>query len=112
MTTIPFDTFSQVDFRSGTVVKAETFPKARKPAYKLWVDFGSDLGVLQTSAQITHHYNPDELIGKQVVGCVNLGERNIAGFISQFLVVGFSDPDGHIVLITTDQTVPNGQKLH
>lgn len=110
--TISYDDFERVQIRSGTIVKAEPFPKAKKPAYKIWVDFGADLGVLQTSAQVTVHYTPDSLIGKQVAGCVNLGERNIAGFISQFLLLGFSDEKGNIVLISPGSTVPNGQKLH
>lgn len=88
------------------------FERAKKPAYKVWVDFGSDIGIKQTSAQITHHYTPDSLIGRSVVGCVNLGERNIAGFLSQFLLVGFSDDDDHVCLVTVDPKVPNGKKLH
>lgn len=110
--TITYDEFEKVDLRSGTIVKAETFPKARKPAYKVWVDFGNDIGILQTSAQITHHYTPGTLIGKAVVGCVNLGEKNIAGFVSQFLLVGFSDENNHICLATTNPIAPNGKKLH
>ena len=109
---ISYDEFSKVDLRSGTIIKAENFSKARKPAYKIWVDFGSEIGVLQTSAQVTHHYTPESLIGRSIVGCVNLGEKNIAGFTSQFLLVGFSDGSGAICLITVDPKVPNGQKLH
>jgi tRNA-binding protein len=112
MTIITYEEFEKVDLRSGTVVKAETFPKARNPSYKVWVDFGVDIGVKQTSAQITHHYTPESLIGRSVVGCINLGERNIAGFISQFLLVGFADGNGEIALITVDPNVPNGQKLY
>lgn len=110
--TIAYEDFEKVDLRSGTVVKVELFPKARKPAFKLWVDFGTVIGILQTSAQITHHYTPELLIGKIVVGCVNLGEKNIAGFISQFLLLGFSDENGSICLITADPEIPNGEKLH
>lgn len=109
---IDYDDFVRVDLRSGTVIKVEPFPKARKPAYKVWVDFGEEIGVLQTSAQITIHYQPEELVGRIVVGCVNLGEKNIAGFISQFLLVGFADDNGAICLIGTDRKIPNGQKLH
>ncbi|EEZ95600.1 export-related chaperone CsaA [Legionella longbeachae D-4968] len=98
--------------RSGTVVKVEEFPRAKKSAYKIWVDFGEQIGVLQTSAQVTIHYTPESLLGRSVVGCVNLGEKNVAGFISQFLLVGFSDENGAICLITADPKVPNGQKLH
>ena len=110
--TISYDDFEKVDLRAGTVVKAEPFPRARKPAYKVWVDFGSDIGILQTSAQVTVHYKPDLLIGRMVIGCVNLGERNIAGFTSQFLLVGFSDENGAICLASIDPYVPNGQKMH
>lgn len=110
--TISYEEFEKVDLRSGTVVKVEEFPRAKKPAYKVWVDFGGEIGILQTSAQVTVHYTPESLIGRSVVGCVNLGERNIAGFISQFLLVGFSDDNGSICLITTEPKVPNGQKLH
>lgn len=109
---ISYDEFEKVDLRSGTIIKAETFPKARNPSYKIWADFGEEIGVLQTSAQVTVHYTPESLIGKSIVGCINLGEKNIAGFISQFLLVGFSDHDGAICLITTDMKVPNGKKLH
>lgn len=109
---ISFDDFAKVELRSGTVVKVEEFPRAKKPAYKVWVDFGKDIGVLQTSAQVTVHYTPETLLGRSVVGCVNLGEKNIAGFTSQFLLVGFTDANGAICLITTDPQVPNGQKLH
>ena len=109
---ISYDDFEKVELRSGTVVKVEEFSRARKPAYKVWVDFGDELGVLQTSAQVTVHYTPETLVGRSVVGCVNLGEKNIAGFTSQFLLVGFSDESGAICLITTEPKVPNGQKLH
>lgn len=109
---IDYADFEKVDLRSGTIVKVESFPRAKKPAYKIWVDFGETIGVLQTSAQVTVHYTPETLIGRQVVGCVNLGEKNIAGFTSQFLLVGFSDDDGAICLITTAPAVSNGQKLH
>lgn len=109
---ITYDQFQSVDIRSGTITKAELFPKARNPSYKIWVDFGADIGILQTSAQVTKHYLPEDLIGKKVLGCVNLGEKNIAGFISQFLLLGFSDEDGHIILASIDKDVKNGQKLH
>lgn len=109
--TITFDDFEKVDFRSGTVIKAESFPRAQKPAYKVWVDFGGDIGVKQTSAQVTVHYTPESLVGRQVVGCVNLGTKNIAGFTSEFLMVGFADNDGAICLLTVEPKVPNGQKL-
>lgn len=112
MKQISYEEFESVQLRLGTIVKAEHFPKARKPAYKVWADFGPEIGILQTSAQITVHYTPETLIGRPIIGCVNLGERNIAGFISQFLLVGFSDESGAIRLATVDSNVPNGNKLH
>jgi tRNA-binding protein len=108
---ITHEQFTATDLRVGTVIRAETFPKARKPALKLWVDFGAEWGVRQTSAQITVHYTPEKLVGRQIVGCVNLGEKNIAGFISNFLCTGFPDANGDIILITPDNPVPNGGKL-
>lgn len=108
---ISYDEFDKVDFRSGTVIKVEPFPRAKKPAYKVWVDFGSEIGIKQTSAQVTVHYTPASLIGRKVVGCINLGEKNIAGFTSEFLLVGFPDDNGAICLITVDPIVPNGKKL-
>ncbi|HBL98279.1 TPA: tRNA-binding protein [Candidatus Dependentiae bacterium] len=112
MTTITYEDFERVDLRSGTIVKVEEFPRAKKPAFKIWADFGPELGILQTSAQVTIHYTPQTLLGKQIVGCVNLGEKNIAGFLSQFLLVGFSDKNGGICLISADLKVENGQKMH
>jgi tRNA-binding protein len=110
--TIAYEEFAKVDLRSGTIVKVEPFQRAKKPAYKVWVDFGSDIGTLQTSAQITVHYTPETLIGRVVIGCINLGEKNIAGFTSQFLLVGFSDENNAICLATIDHKVLNGEKMH
>jgi tRNA-binding protein len=112
MKIITYDAFQSVELRVGTVVKVEPYPEARKPAFKLWVDFGPEIGTLQTSAQITVHYTPETLLGRQVVGCVNLGEKQIGKFMSQFLCTGFSDAGGGIVLIGPDKPVPNGAKLH
>lgn len=109
--TISYDEFEKVDFRSGTVTQVEPFPRAKKPAYKVWVDFGPDFGIKQTSAQVTHHYTPESLLGRQVVGCVNLGTKNIAGFTSEFLLVGFPDENGAICLVGVNPSVPNGGKL-
>ncbi len=108
---ISYDDFEKVDLRSGTVIKAEAFPRTKKPAYKIWVDFGESIGIKQTSAQVTVHYTPESLIGKQVVGCINLGTKNIAGFTSEFLLVGFPDKQDNICLVTVDPAVPNGGKL-
>lgn len=109
--TVSFKDFESVDLRSGTIIKVEEFPRAKKPAYKIWVDFGSEIGIKQTSAQVTIHYTPEKLIGRQVVGCVNLGEKNIGGFTSQFLLVGFPDKNNAVCLVTVDPIVPNGEKL-
>jgi tRNA-binding protein len=100
-----------VELRVGTITRVEIFPKARKPAYKIWADFGGEFGIRQTSAQITIHYQPEALIGRQILGCLNLGEKNIAGFISNFLCTGFPDENGEVVLISPDKKVPNGGKL-
>jgi tRNA-binding protein len=108
---IAYAEFERVDLRSGTIVRAEEFKRAAKPAFKVWADFGSEIGILQTSAQITKHYTPHSLIGRQIIGCVNLGEKNIAGFISQFLLVGVPDTENAICLVTVDPKAPNGQKL-
>lgn len=110
--TISYEDFTKIDLRAGTVVRAEINDKAKKPAYKIWVDFGADVGIKQTSAQVTHHYTVESLVGKTVMGCLNLGARNIAGFISEFLLLGFSDDQGAVILATTDKKVPNGEKLH
>jgi tRNA-binding protein len=112
MSVITYEEFERVELRSGTIVKVEEFPRARKPAFKVWADFGPELGILHTSAQVTVHYTPESLIGRQIVGCVNLGEKNIAGFLSQFLLLGFADSNDATCLVTPDPNVPNGQKLH
>lgn len=108
---ISYEEFEKVDLRSGTVIKVEPFPRAKKPAYKVWVDFGEEIGVKQTSAQVTVHYTPESLLGRQVMGCVNLGVKNIAGFTSEFLLLGFPDENGAICLVTADPKVSNGKKL-
>jgi tRNA-binding protein len=110
MQTIEWAEFEKVELRVGTIVRAEPFPEARKPAYKLWVDFG-EFGVRQSSAQITVHYSLDELIGKQVVGVLNFPPKRIAGFESQVLVTGFADENGAVILAQPGKTVPNGAKL-
>lgn len=107
---ITWDDFVKVDIRSGRVVDAKDFPEAKTPAIKLWVDFG-DLGVKQTSAQITHHYSPESVIGSCVIGVVNLPPKRIAGFKSEFLVLGFEDQQEGIHLVTFDERVPLGNKL-
>jgi tRNA-binding protein len=103
--------FDKVDIRVGTVVDATPFPEAKKPAIKLWVDFGAPLGVKQSSAQLTVHYTPDRLIGRQVVAVVNFPPRLIAGFESQILVLGVPDENGAVVLLRPDIKVPDGGKM-
>ena len=109
---ITFKDFEKVDIRCGTIVRAEEFLRARKPAYKVWVDFGEEIGVKQTSAQITVHYKVDELVGCQVQGVLNLGVRNIAGFASEFLLTGYSDADGNICLPQLEPKAIDGSPLH
>ena len=109
--TISFDDFARVDIRVGTVTHAEPFPEARKPAIKLWVDYGPEIGVKKSSAQITTHYTPEGLVGRQVLAVVNFPPRQIGPFMSEALVLGLHDAGGEIVLIAPDQPVPNGEKL-
>ena len=108
---ITFDDFAKVDVRVGTIIRAEPFPEARRPALKLWIDFGPDIGEKKTSAQITRHYDPDSLAGRQVAAVVNFPPRQIGKFMSDVLVLGFPDKDGEVVLIGPDHPVPNGGKL-
>jgi tRNA-binding protein len=110
--TISFDQFLAVDIRVGTVVAAEPFPEARKPAWKLRIDFGPEIGVKRSSAQITVHYRAEELIGTQVAAVVNFPPRQIGPFMSEVLTLGFADADGAIVLVRPDRPVPNGARLH
>ncbi len=112
MAEIGFDDFLKVDIRVGTVVRAEPYPEARKPAIKLWVDFGDEIGTRKSSAQITRHYEPEALIGKQVMAVVNFPPRQIGTFMSEILVLGLPDAGGEIVLIGPDGPVPNGGRLH
>lgn len=108
---ITFDDFMAVDVRVGTVVRAEAFPEARKPAIKLWIDLGADVGEKKTSAQLTAHYTADDLVGRQVACVVNFPPRQIGKFMSEVLTLGFPDANGEVVLIAPDQTVPNGGRL-
>lgn len=110
--TISFEDFLKVDIRCGTITQAEPFPEARKPAIKLWVDFGPEIGVKKSSAQITAHYTPEALIGRQVMAVVNFPPRQIGPMKSEVLVLGVSDTEGGIVLLAPDQTVENGQRMH
>lgn len=110
--TISFDDFLKVDIRAGTIVEAIPFPEARKPAYKLKIDFGDEIGVKKSSAQITVHYEAGTLVGRQVMAVVNFPPRQIGPFMSEVLTLGASDGSGDIVLLGVDQTVPNGSRMH
>lgn len=109
--TIAYDDFTKVDIRVGTIVGVDPFPEARKPAYKLKVDFGPGIGIKRSSAQITRHYTPQTLLGRQVAAVVNFPPRQIGPFLSEVLVLGFPDPEGAVVLIGPERAVPNGGKL-
>lgn len=112
MAEITYDDFLTVDIRVGTITRAEPFPQARKPAIRLWIDFGGDLGEKKSSAQIAVLYDPDQLVGKQVMAVVNFPPRQIGPVLSEVLVLGVSDENGDIVLISPDRGVPNGGRMH
>jgi tRNA-binding protein len=108
---ISFDDFLKIDIRVGRITRAEPYPEARKPAYKLWLDFGEDIGEKRSSAQITRHYQPEELVGRQVLAVVNFPPRQIGKVMSEVLVLGVPDADGEVVLIGPGQEVPLGGRL-
>jgi len=110
--TISYDDFHKVEVRVGTVVKAEPYPEARRPAYKIWVDFGARIGIRKTSAQITAHYDPDTLVGRQVAAVTNFPPKQIGKFMSEILVLGFPDESGEVVLAGPERPVPNGGRLY
>jgi tRNA-binding protein len=109
---ISFDEFLRVDIRVGTIVAVEPFPEARKPAFKLRIDFGPQIGVKKSSAQLTRHYDADALIGRQVAAVVNFPPRQIGKFMSEVLTLGFPDSDGAVVLVTPERKVPDGGRLY
>ncbi|WP_431302951.1 tRNA-binding protein [Sediminicoccus sp. BL-A-41-H5] len=111
METITYLDFERIDIRVGTIVEAKPFPEAKKPAIQLWVDFGGALGVKKSSAQITVHYSPDRLIGRQVVAVVNFPARQIGPFMSEVLVLGVPDENGAVVLLKPDLHVPDGGRM-
>lgn len=109
---ITFDDFLKVDVRVGRILRAEPYPEARKPAIKMWIDFGDEIGARKSSAQVTAHYTPESLVGKQVLAVVNFPPRQIGKFVSEVLVLGMPDADGEVVLVGPDQDVPIGGRLH
>jgi len=112
MAEISFDEFQKVDIRVGRITRAEPFPEARKPALKLWIDFGPEVGIRKSSAQITRHYAAEALIGRLVLAVVNFPPRQIGPFRSEVLVLGLADAEGDVVLVAPDQDVPLGRRLH
>lgn len=111
MAFISWEDFEKIDIRTGTIIKAEAFPKARKPAYKLWIDFGNEIGVKRSSGQITVHYNLEELLQRNVVAVVNFPPKQIADFISECLVLGIYDENNDVILLQPGKKVKNGQKV-
>lgn len=111
MSVISWEQFKRVDLRVGTVIRAEEFPEANQPAYKLWIDFGKEIGVKKSSAQITDLYTTDELINKQVIGVVNFPPKQIGPFMSECLITGFHRDNGNVVLAVPDKNLHNGSKL-
>jgi tRNA-binding protein len=109
--TIAYDDFAKVDIRVGRVTRAEPFPEARRPAFKVWIDFGPGVGEKKTSAQLTKHYTPEGLVGRQVAAVVNFPAKQIGSFMSEVLVLGFPDETGEVVLIAPDRPVPLGGRL-
>ena len=111
MTEVSFDDFLKVDVRVGQIIRAEPYPEARKPAIKLWIDFGDELGEKKSSAQITRNYTPEQLLDKKVMAVVNFPPRQIGKFMSEVLVLGVPDQDGEVVLLVPDKDVPVGGRL-
>jgi len=111
MPLISWNDFEKIDIRCGTVTDVKEFPEARKPAYKLWIDFGKELGIKKSSAQVTVHYKKEELISRQVIAVVNFPPKQIGGFFSECLVLGVYDENNHVILLQPERTVNNGQRI-
>jgi tRNA-binding protein len=112
MPQISFDDFLKVDVRVGTIIAVDPFPEARKPAFKLRIDFGAEIGVKKSSAQVTKYYTPETLLGRQVAAVVNFPPRQIGPFMSEVLTLGFPDPEGDVVLVAVERPVPNGGRMY
>ena len=112
MADISFDDFLKVDIRTGVIRRTEPFPEARKPAIKMWIDFGPEIGEKKSSAQVTRHYTPEALVGKRVIAVINFPPRQIGPFMSEVLVLGVPDEEGEVVLLCPDRDVPLGGRLH
>jgi tRNA-binding protein len=111
MKTVSWNDFEAIELRVGTVLRVEAFPEARKPAYKVWADFGPEVGEKKTSVQITELYTPEDLVGRQIIGVVNFPPKQVGPFKSEFLLTGFADAEGAIVMAIPERTVPNGARL-
>jgi tRNA-binding protein len=111
MSTISWNDFEKIDIRSGTITEVKDFPKAKKPAYQLWIDFGSELGIKRSSAQITSLYKKEDLLNRIVIAIINFPPKQIADFISECLVLGVYDENNHVILLQPDRTVKNGQRI-
>ena len=111
MSVISWEDFEKIDIRCGTIIEIKDFPSARKPSYQLWIDFGTDLGIKKSSAQITQYYKKDDLINKQVIAVLNFPPKQIAGFFSECLVLGVYDENNHVILLQPERAVKNGQRI-
>ncbi|MDB9964010.1 tRNA-binding protein [Vicingaceae bacterium] len=109
---ISWEDFNKVDIRTGTILEVNDFPKARKPAWQLKIDFGKELGIKNSSAQIVHHYSKESLVGRQILAVVNFPPKQIANFMSECLVLGAADENGEIILLSTERKAENGEKVH
>jgi tRNA-binding protein len=111
MSVISWEDFEKIDIRCGTIIEIKDFPRARKPSYQLWIDFGNDLGIKKSSAQITQYYKKEDLLNKQVIAVINFPAKQIAGFFSECLVLGVYDENNHVILLQPERAVKNGQRI-